>query len=238
MYKPTTYIKAEVDRAHATEEGMGMLNRVFGFIDPLTFEPARELGLTVRLKCRNRPYWDLSDPVQDSMWTEVVGPYLNSKLDIILDVLRECNNKRYAHYVGPLHMEWLKLQMDLYEVRFRLDHDANDASYLPEAFDLLCKVRETMGTPEFKAFESGVEGIVAYVPSREIVDRQKALREEEAVAWDARKEPLDAGGGSAGEAAEADKPVLAPGISYATVEFARADGVSIVCDMEKGSWNL
>ena len=234
MYKPTTYLEVEVDRAHATAEGMSMLNRVFGFIDPLTFEPAKELGLAVRLKCRNRPYWDSSDPAQTCMWEETVGPYLNSKVDIILDVLRECNNKKYAHYEGPLHMEWLKLQMEPYEIHFRLDHDAADAGYLPDAFNALCEVREAMGAPEFKSFENDSEGIVAYVPSREVADHHQALREQEALAWSAWQSSQEEA--AANEGVQVEKPVLAPALSYATIEYARSDGGVLVYDRESREW--
>ncbi|WP_165045695.1 hypothetical protein [Adlercreutzia sp. ZJ138] len=242
MYKPTTYLNIEVDPAHATPDGVAMLERVFNFIDPLTSKPAEELGLTIRLKCRNRPYWIAGDSTQDAVWDEIVGPYLKNKLSIVLNVLQECNNPKYAHYAGGLHLDWLKLQMEPYEIRLRLDHDAEGMDYLPDVFSLLCDVRKAVSC--LKDWGATNEHTVIYIPSLTEIETHKALRLDEQTRWEAwqtwqSEQPDSPDEGSTDVTPDEnalEKPIFSSGLTYTTAEFVTPNGASRTYDLVKGCW--
>lgn len=221
MYKPTSYLNLEIDPAHANPEEIAMLHRVFGFIDPLTSEPAEELSLTLRLKCRNRPYWDARDEAHQDMWESTVAPYLSSKLSVILNVLEECNNEKYAHYAGGLHLDWLRLRMEPCEINIRLDHNAAGESFLPDAYSLVCSLREAIGSPEFDAFATGSNQIAAYIPCRKAIETTKAHRLGEGEAWERWQTARQ-------EDESLPQPQLAPALRYDTIELVNHSGQSML----------
>lgn len=231
MYKPTSYLTIEADPDHATPDGMRTLARLFGFIDPLSCVPAEELGISIRLKCSGRTYWNNNDNAQNAMWDNVVGKFLKAKLSVILNVLEECNKKEYAHYEEPLRFRWLKLLLEPCEIRIRLDHGAEGANHLPDAFHMVETVRAAMSTPEPASFLDGWPGVVAYVPCLETIEQYRTIRTQEEASWQMReneREEIDPATHDMACDPLSNQPPLAEPMPYDTVELVRADGASLI----------
>lgn len=233
MYKPTFYITMEADPAHFNPEGEGLARRLWSFTAPVDMKPSltQELGISVRMKCSARPYWNASDPTQQDNWETVALPALRNKLSSITDVLAGCNEKRYQHYEGDIHHVWLKLQLDPYELRIRLDHDAEGTDYLPDALKLVQQVRQLANGPEVAAFAEEGESLAVYLPSRAEVEQLEALRDAEAQAWvqwkaaqTAEEDDVETNE----EFAPSPKPDLAPGLVIGTAEFVKPTGEGLV----------
>ena len=198
MYKPTLYITMEADPSRYNPEGEGLASRLWSFTAPVTLAPSptMELGLKVRMKCVGRPYWGMDDASEDN-WKNVAWPFLDHKLKAIIDVLYGCNVKRYNHYEGAIHFTWLKLQLAPYELRVRLDADAEDNDYIPDVLGLVERVRDLVNQDAFRAFSDGDDNIAVYLPCRADVEELKARRAEEAEAHAAWQKAQEADGGGA-----------------------------------------
>ena len=251
----------EADPSRYNPQGEGLANRLWSFTAPVAFapSPSGELSIRARMKC-SKPYWDATDAVQQENWETVARPYLKNKLDAIVDVLNGINVKRYQHYEGSLHFIWLKLDLAPYEIRVRLDADAEDNDFIPDVLAWVDKVRELLNSPEFKAFEAEGEEedscVTVFVPSREEAAARRALRNTEAeafAAWTAAQKPADEA--EAAEAAESDvveaataaepaeeaatpaeKPALAGALEIRALEFIKHSGASKLYSCETASW--
>ena len=255
MYKPTLYVTMEADPSHYNPQGDGLASRLWSFTAPVTLapSPSGELGVKARMKC-SKLYWDATDATQQENWETVARPYLKDKIDAIVDVLNGINVKRYNHYEGSLHFTWLKLDLAPYEIRVRLDADAEDNDFIPDVLGWVDKVRELVNSPEFKDFEAeGVEEdnrVTVFVPSREEAEARRVLRNAEAeafAAWTAAQESAEeaeaADGKTAKEPAEpaeapapVEKPELAGALEIKTLEFIKHSGASKFYDCETASW--
>ena len=209
---------------------------------------------------RSKPYWDAADAVQQENWETVVRPYLHDKLAAIEDVLNGINVKRYQHYEGSMHFTWLKLELAPYEIRVRLDADAEDNDFIPDVLAWVDKVRDLLNSPRFKAFEAEGEAgddnrVTVFVPSRQEAEARRVLRNAEAgafAAWQAQEAAAATEGGNdktavveaaeaeneapAAEATPVEKPVLAGALEYRTLEFIKHSGVSKFFDVASDSW--
>ena len=161
-----------------------------------------------------------------------------------------------------MHFTWLKLDLAPYEIRVRLDADAEDKDYIPDVLAWVDKVRDLLNSPEFKAFEAEGEEednrVTVFVPSREEAEARRSLRNAEAeafAAWTAAQKPADeaeaadgeaakaaeaevetAGDGAEEAAAPAEKPTLAGALEIRTLEFIKHSGASKLYDCETASW--
>lgn len=244
MYKPTTYLTVELDPAHASTEGATMMQRVFGFIDPLTCVPADELGLSLRLKAGKHLYWDATDEEQEELWNTIVGPFMKAKTDIILNVLEECNNPKYQHYEGNLDVPWLTLDMAPHTIRFRLPITGENTD-MPPVYELLGRVRELLGALEL----ADAEAFTVHIPARVVVEALSAqtaaaLADEEAgaiadaaeaVAADAESEAAEVAGIDAETKAAEAVADITP-IAYDTIEFVAKDGTATTFDLSEDRW--
>lgn len=251
MYKPTFYITMEANPERFNPEGQGLASRLWSFTAPVTLKPSpsQELGVAVRMKCAGRPYWDANDPDQQRNWETIARPALANKLHSVVDVLEGCNVERYQHYEGEIHHVWLKLQLAPYELRIRLDADAEGTDYIPDVLALVDNVRTLANSREVAAFTEGEEAIAIYLPSRAEVDALAETRAAEAAAWAEWENAVAKGDAEAEGGTEADadaestpgsasnaethepepkKPTLAPGLVISSAEFVKPNGEGLV----------
>lgn len=265
MYKPTLYLTMEADPERYNPEGEGLASRLWSFTAPVTIvpSPTMELGLRARMKCAGRPYWNALNATEEANWNEIAQPFLAHKLHSIIDVLNGINVKRYNHYEGPLHFTWLKLELAPFELRIRLDHDAEDNDYIPDAIELVSRVRDLINSDEYRSFATPNDPVAVYLPCRAAIEHLSSIRAQEAeayAAWassekakevdekgkaiDMQDESLSKQGANCqrnedriADTSAPAKPALSPDFRITTVEFVKADGTALTYDLDTNEWS-
>ena len=132
MLRPTAYLTVKLSSENATADMASALKRSFSYLAPTTIAKANadageadenSLRLDVRLPAH--PYLNAGDPEADRIWSEVVLPWLETKLATLFGTVYEFNNESRRSFVAKLDYATFTLILEGRELRFRLEPDSS-----------------------------------------------------------------------------------------------------------------
>jgi hypothetical protein len=253
MLRPTAILDFQIDPSLANEETPLEIRRAYSYVAPMRitdggtpeppYEPANTIGLQVKLT--NRPYWRSSVEGADSIWSEVVGPWLHNKIVKIQSTVSAYNNCKQEAGTTELHFKFLALDMDGIRIVVENQNDLFPADLESQ----LARLRELLNTG-LLADEEVVQVSMPWQDPTAIQARydEKVAAEAAVEAAEAAAAPAPAADAEASQAGVADTAdvttaddeaaaadeTAAPSIDYTVWEVVRADGSSLLVDSAAG----
>lgn len=259
MLRPTGILDFTLDPAITDEETVIEIRRTFSYVAPMRindgetpeppYEPANTIGLIVKLV--NHPYWKSVDQDADSIWSDVLAPWLHNKLIKIQNTVSAVNKNKREKGIDELHYAFLKLEMGAYSLTFENTND----EFSPEVEPCLQQFREFINTGILK--DKDVASVMIPWQDPEVIQARydaklaaEKAEAERAAAEAAAAEGADAKGTDAGEAvpqageaapatAEADAAEAGEEESFESANFqvwevTFQDGSTMLLDSDTG----
>ncbi len=132
MLRPTSYLNVALSSENANSDMASAIKRAFSYLAPTTIvknnvevdaPDVNVLKLDVRLPAH--PFMNAGDPESDRVWSEVVTPWLKTKLNTLFGTVYEFNNESRRSFAGKLDYATFELVLEGHTFCFRLEPDSS-----------------------------------------------------------------------------------------------------------------